>query len=62
MQLSQVKASFVSGWWVFSFVSLCKCISMPEMHRYLEAAESDDELPLTRRAAVQVTKRPAASI
>jgi cytochrome c biogenesis factor len=36
---------------------------MSEEHRYSEAAESDDEqLPLTRVAAVQVTKRPAAAV
>jgi hypothetical protein len=57
-----IAPSFVYGWRAFSSVSLCKYISMPEKHRHLEAAESDDELPLTQRAAVQVTKRPAASI
>jgi hypothetical protein len=35
---------------------------MSEEHRYSEAAESDDELPLTQGAAVQVTKRPAAAV
>jgi cytochrome c biogenesis factor len=35
---------------------------MSEEHRYLEAAESDDELPLTQGAAVQVTKRSAAAV
>jgi hypothetical protein len=29
---------------------------MSEEHRYSEAAESDDELPLTQGAAVKVTK------
>jgi hypothetical protein len=33
---------------------------MSEEQRYSEAAESDDELPLTPGAAVQVTNRPAA--
>jgi cytochrome c biogenesis factor len=35
---------------------------MSEEQRYSEAAESDDELPLTQGAAVQVTKRPAAAV
>jgi hypothetical protein len=35
---------------------------MSEEHKYSEAAESDDELTLTRGAAVQVTKRPAAAV
>jgi hypothetical protein len=42
--------------------SLKTYVSMPEKRRYTEAAESDDELPLTQRAAVQVTKRPTAAI
>jgi hypothetical protein len=35
---------------------------MSEEQRYSEAAESDDELPLTQGAVVQVTKRPAAAV
>jgi hypothetical protein len=35
---------------------------MSEEQRYSEAAESDDELPLTQGAAVLVTKRPAAAV
>jgi hypothetical protein len=35
---------------------------MSEEHRYSEVAESDDELPLTQGAAVQVTQRPAAAV
>jgi hypothetical protein len=35
---------------------------MSEEHRYSEAAESDDELPLPQGAAVQGTKRPAAAV
>jgi hypothetical protein len=37
-------------------------ISMSEEHRYSEAAESDDELPLTQCTAVKVTKRPATAV
>jgi hypothetical protein len=35
---------------------------MSEEQRYSDAAESDDERPLTQGAAVQVTKRPAAAV
>jgi hypothetical protein len=35
---------------------------MPEEQRYSEASESDNELPLTQGAAVQVTQRPAAAV
>jgi hypothetical protein len=35
---------------------------MSEEHRYSEAAESDDELPLAQGTAVKVTKRPAAAV
>jgi hypothetical protein len=35
---------------------------MSEEHRSSEAAESDDELPLTQGSAVKVTKRPAAAV
>jgi hypothetical protein len=35
---------------------------MSEEHRYLKAAESDNELPLTQGAAVQGTKRSAAAV
>jgi cytochrome c biogenesis factor len=35
---------------------------MSEEHRYLEAAESDDELPVTQGAVVQLTKRSAAAV
>jgi hypothetical protein len=35
---------------------------MSEEHRYSDAAESDDELPLTQGAAVKVTKWPAAAV
>jgi hypothetical protein len=35
---------------------------MSEEHRYSEAAESDDELHLTQRAAVKVARRPAAAV
>jgi hypothetical protein len=35
---------------------------MSEKHRYSEATESDDELPLTQGAAVKVTRRPAGAV
>jgi hypothetical protein len=35
---------------------------MSEEHRYSEAAESDDELPLPQGVRVQVTKRPEAAV
>jgi hypothetical protein len=35
---------------------------MSEDHRYSEAAESDDELPLPQGVRVQVTKRPATAV
>jgi hypothetical protein len=35
---------------------------MSEEHRYSEAAESDDELPLPQGVRVQVTKRPATAV
>jgi hypothetical protein len=47
---------------LLSKTSLKTYSSMPEKHRHTEVAESDDELPLTQRAAVQVTKRPTAAI
>jgi hypothetical protein len=37
-------------------------MSMSEEHRYSEAAESDDELPLPQGVRVQVTKRPATAV
>jgi hypothetical protein len=47
---------------LLSKTSLSKIISMSEERRYSEAAESDDELPLTQGAAVQLTIRPAAAV
>jgi hypothetical protein len=35
---------------------------MSEEHRYSEAAESDEELPLPQGVRVQVTKRPEAAV
>jgi hypothetical protein len=35
---------------------------MSEEHKYSEAAESDDELPLPQGVRVQVTKRPATAV